>query len=66
MSSPLQANPGDITLKAGDVLLLDTGAGFRQRYADTPYFALVSEVDNSNPPRWAYQRWAAFDWLEVA
>lgn len=48
---PPQANPGDVALKAGDVLLLDTGAGFRQRYADTPYFALVSEVDNSNPPR---------------
>lgn len=24
-----QANPGDVVLKAGDVLLLDTGAGFR-------------------------------------
>ncbi|PRW20813.1 Receptor of activated kinase C component of 40S small ribosomal subunit isoform A [Chlorella sorokiniana] len=50
----IQANPGDVSLKAGDVLLLDTGAGFRQRYADTPYFALVSEVDNSNPPRFLH------------
>lgn len=25
----IQANPGDVTLKAGDVLLLDTGAGFK-------------------------------------
>lgn len=25
----LQSNPGDVTLKSGDVLLLDTGAGFK-------------------------------------
>lgn len=26
---PAQANPGDIELRVGDVLLLDTGAGFK-------------------------------------
>lgn len=50
----VQANPGDIELKVGDVLLLDTGAGFKQRYSDTPYFALVNELENSNPPRFLH------------
>ncbi|KAL4441024.1 hypothetical protein ABPG77_010455 [Micractinium sp. CCAP 211/92] len=50
----VQANPGDIELRVGDVLLLDTGAGFKERYSDTPYFALVNEIANSNPPRFLH------------
>ncbi len=26
-------------------------ASRRERYSDTPYFALVNEIANSNPPR---------------
>jgi di/tricarboxylate transporter len=38
-------------LQAGDVLLLDTGALFLQNHRSDRNFALVAEVDNSQPPR---------------
>lgn len=40
---------GDITLKGGDVLLLDTGTNFVKEYKNNRNFALVSEVENSIP-----------------
>ncbi|GBG28341.1 U3 small nucleolar RNA-associated protein 6 [Hondaea fermentalgiana] len=41
---------GDIDLRAGDVLILDTGPNFVQRYRDNPNFLLVTEIDDSSPP----------------
>ncbi|KAF5840821.1 hypothetical protein DUNSADRAFT_15363 [Dunaliella salina] len=41
---------GDIKLKGGDVLLLDTGSHFLSNYRDDKAFALVSEVEKSSPP----------------
>lgn len=38
-------------LQAGDVLLLDTGTHFLQNHRSDRNFALVAEVDNSQPPR---------------
>eukprot|EP00892_Ulva_mutabilis_P002422 jgi/Ulvmu1/12180/UM085_0044.1 len=42
---------GDITLAAGDVLLLDTGSQFMINHKSDRTFALVAEVANSQPPR---------------
>lgn len=41
---------GDIELRAGDVLILDTGPTFVQRYRDNPNFLLVTEINDSAPP----------------
>ena len=38
-------------MQAGDVLLLDTGTLFLQNHKSDRNFALVAEVDNSQPPR---------------
>ena len=42
---------GDIELKPGDVLILDTGPYFLPRYRDDSNFLLVAEIENSTPPR---------------
>lgn len=42
---------GDIELRAGDVLILDTGPTFVQRYRDNSNFLLVTEINDSAPPR---------------
>lgn len=42
---------GDIELTPGDVLLLDTGKSFVENYRNDSAFALVSELENSTPPR---------------
>eukprot|EP00184_Porphyridium_aerugineum_P007248 CAMPEP_0184700370 /NCGR_PEP_ID=MMETSP0313-20130426/12602_1 /TAXON_ID=2792 /ORGANISM="Porphyridium aerugineum, Strain SAG 1380-2" /LENGTH=760 /DNA_ID=CAMNT_0027160001 /DNA_START=35 /DNA_END=2314 /DNA_ORIENTATION=- len=42
---------GDITLRAGDVLLIECGADFVEQFGKNHTFALVSEVNNSTPPR---------------
>ena len=42
---------GDIELRAGDVLILDTGPYFVQRFRDDVNFLLVAEIENSTPPR---------------
>uniref|UniRef100_A0A7S2SLT6 RCK C-terminal domain-containing protein n=1 Tax=Mucochytrium quahogii TaxID=96639 RepID=A0A7S2SLT6_9STRA len=42
---------GDIELRAGDVLILDTGPNFVMRYKDDPNFLLATEIDDSAPPR---------------
>ncbi|MGK7371136.1 MAG: SLC13 family permease, partial [Candidatus Halalkalibacterium sp. M3_1C_030] len=40
---------GDFVLHAGDVLLLDTGRGFRGAYEETPDFFLTSEAGGEGP-----------------
>lgn len=40
---------GDYVLHAGDVLLLDTGRGFRGAYEETPDFFLTSEAGGEAP-----------------
>eukprot|EP00924_Labyrinthula_sp_SR-Ha-C_P010325 snap_masked-scaffold_23-processed-gene-3.17-mRNA-1 protein AED:0.05 eAED:0.05 QI:0/0/0/0.66/1/1/3/0/1013 len=44
---------GDIELKAGDVLVLDTGPNFVQRFRNDPNFLLVAEIENSEVPQFA-------------
>lgn len=48
----IRANPGTITLKIGDILLLDAGPGFASQYKDSKYFSIVIEAENTNPPRY--------------
>ncbi|GAB4819177.1 hypothetical protein N2152v2_006223 [Parachlorella kessleri] len=51
----IQANPGDVRLKAGDILLLDTGGAFVQRHKQSKYFSLVYELEGTtNPPRYLH------------
>ena len=45
------AKVGSIELRAGDVLLLDTGPSFVHRFRNDYNFLLVSEIENSSPPR---------------
>lgn len=47
----VKAKIGDIVLQPGDVLLLDTGAHFLTEHRNGPLFALISEIENSSPPR---------------
>lgn len=42
---------GDITLRAGDTLLLESGSDFVAKYGKDFNFALLSEVSGSQPPR---------------
>lgn len=42
---------GDIVLQAGDTLLLETDRAFAQRQRNSRDFFLVSNVENSSPPR---------------
>lgn len=42
---------GDIKLRPGDTLLLETGTEFAQRYKDSPEFHLVSELPGAAAPR---------------
>lgn len=42
---------GDIVLRPGDSLLLESDAGFAHRHRNSPYFTLVSEVPGSAAPR---------------
>ncbi len=42
---------GDIVLRPGDTLLLETQADFVERQRNTRDFYLVSHVPDSNPPR---------------
>jgi K+/H+ antiporter YhaU regulatory subunit KhtT len=48
----VQEHPGKIKLQAGDVLLLEAGPSFVKQNADNDHsFALLSEVEDSKPPR---------------
>lgn len=49
--SRLRQRIGDVSLMAGDVLLLDTGSSFLDNHRGDRNFALVAEVANSRPPR---------------
>jgi len=42
---------GDIILRAGDTLLLDTSPAFREQHHNSRDFFLVSEIADSQPPR---------------
>ena len=47
----LQQKIGDITLRIGDTLLLDTHVGFLETHRDSQDFFLVSQVQESRPIR---------------
>lgn len=48
----VQEHPGSIKLQAGDVLLLEAGPSFLKQNAENDNsFALLSEVEDSTPPR---------------
>ncbi len=48
----VQEHPGTIKLQAGDVLLLEAGSNFLKQHAESDKsFALLSEVQDSSPPR---------------
>jgi di/tricarboxylate transporter len=47
----LRSKPGDVALRAGDILLLDTGGAFFRNFQDSKYFSIVIELENTNPPR---------------
>lgn len=48
----VQEHPGNIKLQAGDVLLLEAGSNFLKQHAESDKsFALLSEVQDSSPPR---------------
>jgi di/tricarboxylate transporter len=49
---------GDIVLRAGDTLLLEAAPGFARSFRDSSDFYLVSEVEESAPPRHHRARWA--------
>ena len=51
--SHLPADVRDVRLKAGDVLLLDTGANFARAFKDDRAFNLISEVRGSRPLKFA-------------
>ena len=42
---------GDIRLRAGDTLLLQTGTQFTKAFRNKPDFYLVSDVEDSRPVR---------------
>jgi di/tricarboxylate transporter len=47
----IRSKVGDITLHAGDVLLLETERWFLRKHRHDRNFALLSEVEGSEPPR---------------
>jgi len=49
---------GDIRLRAGDMLLIESHAGFIPRQKDSRDFYLVSGVENSTPRRFEKAPWA--------
>ncbi len=59
---------GDVELRAGDTLLLQTGPNFSRAYRNNPDFYLVSEVEDSRPVRHqhAWRAVAIFAGLIVA
>jgi di/tricarboxylate transporter len=50
----VRAKPGEIKLEAGDVLLLDAGPTFMEQNRDSKHFAVLIEMENSNPPRYLH------------
>jgi di/tricarboxylate transporter len=54
----LSGKIGDIRLRAGDMLLIESHAGFIPRQKDSRDFYLVSGVENSTPRRFEKAPWA--------
>ncbi len=54
----LSGKIGDIKLRAGDMLLVESHAGFIPRQKDSRDFYLVSGVENSTPRRFEKAPWA--------
>jgi di/tricarboxylate transporter len=54
----LSGKIGDIRLRAGDLLLIESHAGFIPRQKDSRDFYLVSSVENSTPRRFEKAPWA--------
>lgn len=54
----LSGKIGDIRLRAGDMLLVESHAGFIPRQKDSRDFYLVSGVENSTPRRFEKAPWA--------
>lgn len=50
----VRANPGDVCVQPGDILLLDTGAAFAQQHKDSKHFSIIIELPNTNPPRYLH------------
>ncbi|KAI3433730.1 hypothetical protein D9Q98_003538 [Chlorella vulgaris] len=50
----IRSKPGDIELRSGDILLLDTGSAFADQHKDSKHFTLIIEMPNSNPPRYLH------------
>lgn len=51
-SDRVHEHPGDVKLQMGDVLLIDAPPSFVDRHSDNyRTFALLTEVENSSPPR---------------
>lgn len=49
-----QSKPGDIRLRAGDILLLDTGGAFASQHRQGKHFSIIIEMENTNPvSRWS-------------
>ncbi|KAH9260910.1 hypothetical protein BASA82_001075 [Batrachochytrium salamandrivorans] len=43
-----------IRLRAGDILIVDTGSKFLKQFRDDPNFLIVSEIEDSTPPRFKH------------
>ncbi|MBN2163219.1 MAG: SLC13 family permease [Pontiellaceae bacterium] len=56
----LHGKIGDIRIRAGDLLLIESHAGFIPRQKDSHDFYLISGVENSTPRRFERAPWAFF------
>lgn len=50
----VRQKPGEIELQASDILLLDCGGEFSKKHKDSKYFAVIIEMENTNPPRYLH------------
>lgn len=50
----IRQKPGEIELQASDILLLDCGGEFSKKHKDSKYFAVIIEMENTNPPRYLH------------
>lgn len=44
----IQANPGDIVVRPGDILLVDTNGNFARQHRQSKYFSIVLELEQSS------------------
>lgn len=52
------ADVRDVKLRAGDVLLLDTGSDFEHRHRNDAAFSLITPVPDSSPVKTRRMWWA--------